>query len=95
MVGIYCHLFLDPELVGRWRRDREDLSVEFDGVGNARLTSGTDPASRGTYRINGESIIVIWSDTSRQEATYGIEGDSLTFEWPEFSETFLRVPDDS
>ena len=30
-----------------------------------------------------------------RRVTYRIEGDSLTFEWPEFSETYRRVPDDS
>ena len=38
---IYCHLFLDPELVGRWKSYRdENLFLRFDRIGRVQVTSG-------------------------------------------------------
>ncbi len=37
---VYCHLFLDPRLVGQWTSDSDDVRlVEFDKVGNATGTN--------------------------------------------------------
>ncbi len=37
---VYCHLFLDPRLVGRWRRDSKPMVLQFDRIGNVRAVEG-------------------------------------------------------
>ncbi len=93
---IYCHLFLDPKLVGRWQGDGNDVRlVEFDKIGNA---SGTNELGEiwisGTYRIDGSTLIIDWSNIEElARLSYRIEGDSATFDSP--ANTYHRVPDDS
>ncbi len=92
---IYCHLFLDPRLVGRWKGGGIDTLLEFDRVGNV---SGVDALNRatGTYRIDGSTIILDWSHLEGvTHLPYRIEGDSLMTDLPGFPKTFRRVPDDS
>ena len=62
---IYCHLFLDPRLVGKWAgevtTDVEELlcirgTYEFDQVGNIHATLDTGDEWAGRYRIEGNSL---------------------------------------
>ena len=93
---VYCHLFLDPRLVGRWTSDSDDVrAVEFGKVGSA---TGIDALGeiwiRGTYRIDGSTLIIDWSNIEElARLSYRIEGDSATFDSP--ANTYRRVPDDS
>ena len=61
---LYCHLFLDPRLVGQWTSDSDDVRlVEFDKVGNATgINELGEIWIRGTYRIDGSTLIIDWSN---------------------------------
>ncbi len=98
---VYCHLFLDPKLVGRWRRDSEPMVLQFDRIGNVRLVEGE--LHTGTYRIDGTTLIFVWpeeEDPDEHELTYEV-GDTLSIEMGEVGEvdyarhSYRRVPDDS
>ncbi len=101
---VYCHVFLDPELVGRWSetravRDIGGLELKFDKVGNVWSTAfkpfGTRPEfyldiREGTYRIDGDSLIGTLRENG--ETTYRIEEDTLTVLDSSGPETFRRGP---
>ena len=93
---IYCHLFLDPRLVGRWRRDSKPMVLQFDRIGNVRAVEGE--LHTGTYRIDGTTLIFVWPEEENpNETTYEV-GDTLSIEIGEVDHarnTFHRVPDDS
>ncbi len=89
---VYCHLFLDPELVGRWKRDSGDIVNEFDRVGIWQVTERDRKAS-GTYRVDGDVLIMEFDRVAvGGTVAYRIEGDILTFD---MHQTYRRVPDDS
>ncbi len=93
---VYCHLFLDPRLVGQWTSDSDDVRlVQFDKVGNATgINELGEIWIRGTYRIDGSTLIIDWSNIEKMaRLSYRIEGDSATFDSP--ANTYRRVPDDS
>ena len=74
----YCHLFLDPRLVGRWTGHVEGYPpsehvIEFDRLANVEVVSKADPNSQlvsfrfvrdvaGTYSVDGSSLSIVWSD---------------------------------
>ncbi len=101
---IYCHLFLDPRLVGRWESDGGDsksMMLQFDRIGNVRAVGG-EPHT-GTYRIDGTTLILAFPEAEiPNEMAWAYEvGDTLSIEVGEVGEvdrariTFHRVPDDS
>ncbi len=98
---VYCHLYLDPRLVGRWRRDSKPMVLQFDRIGNVRLVEGE--LHTATYRIDGTTLIFVWpeeEDPDEKKTTYEV-GDTLSIEIGEVGDvdharnTFHRVPDDS
>ncbi len=54
---VYCHLFLDPRLVGRWKHDSDDFVNEFDRVGNL-LWTAHERIAACTYRVDGDVLIM-------------------------------------
>ena len=106
---VYCHLFLDPRLVGgQWHslvhRHGPGLVIMFDRLGN--MTRGLVPSPEAdggatyaiyaTYRIDGDSLIVTSPEDGEHAWTYTMVGDTLTLDSPGASEsTYRRVPDDS
>ncbi len=100
---VYCHLFLDPELVGRWTSQVHGAGIEikFDRLGNMRtnvvllpigMLGDVKKPTYATYRIDGASLIVTSPERGKKVRIYSIEGDSLTFGSPD--ESYRRVPDD-
>lgn len=94
---VYCRLFLDPQLVGQWETSpSESFGFEFDRVGNAFLGSSQRvDLPVGTYRIDGGSLIVVWSgepppDEWRQ--VYRVEGKLLTMGEGNNQTAYRRVP---
>ncbi len=104
---IYCHLFLDPRLVGRWERTAPiapSVFLEFDKVGNMKLEK--EWRVRGRYRVDGKRLTLfsdgkpVWEDHFVVALTvdldsYRIVGDTLTLLDSPGPETYRRVPDDS
>ena len=102
---VYCHLLLDPRLVGRWELEDRELYLAFDRVGNVvskdKSILGMMGASRlseipATYSIDGNSLIIAWWYGSLDSYEYRIEGDSLRLD-EEAGPALIyhRVPDDS
>ncbi len=107
---VYCHLFLDPRLVGRWEGQvsgslstfdvrHTGYVINFDKVGNTRSTKESWTTSRasisvGTYRIDGNSLTIVWPHGVWSNV-YRVEGDTLTLLDSSGPETYRRVPDDS
>ncbi len=105
---IYCHLYLDPRLVGRWEfvaHGDEHGFIEFEKLGSAHLktTDGRGSDMTGSYRIEESSILVSWIGGDREVSaktvvTYRIDRDVLIVGDPSdpFSTSFYRrLPDDS
>ena len=105
---VYCHVFLDPQLVGRWSEARAVPDVgwrelKFDKVGNLLTTTFSPSQARPglysqrvqecTYRIDGDSMILTRENGESGQAIYRIEGDTLTSGSSDI--TYRRVPDDS
>ncbi len=104
---VYCHLFLDPRLVGRWERTdpiAPSVFLEFDKVGNMKLEK--EWRVRGRYRVDGKELTLfsdgkpVWEDhfvvLMVDVDSYRIVGDTLTFDSPRVARgTYRRVPDDS
>ncbi len=85
---IYCHLFLHPELVGRWRSDKDhDLFLQFDRIGRLQMTWASEQMNvTETYSIHGSTFGCL-----SHEVPYRItRGNILTFP---SGETYRRVPD--
>ncbi len=75
---VYCHLFLDSRLVGRWKGLISESSrlwalhtvyvIEFDKIGNVR------------------SVATLWATATPRSTvsvgTYSIDGNSLDIAWP-------------
>ncbi len=96
---LYCHLFLDPRLVGRWESDGGDskpMMIQFDRIGNVRAVEGE--LHTGTYRIDGTTLILAFPEQENpNEMAYEV-GDTLSLERDGedgYRITFRRVPDDS
>ncbi len=98
---VYCHLYLDPRLVGRWRRDSKPMVLQFDRIGNVRAVEGELHTGTGTYRIDGTTLILAFPEEENpNEMAYEV-GDTLSIEVGEVGEldhariTLHRAPDDS
>ncbi len=105
---LYCQLFLDPRLVGRWSQtpgDDNRIVISFDRLGDYRhwvrrppemRPAFRDIATEGNYRIDGDSIVVTAREIGKTVLTYRIDGDTLTFNPPGSAQSiYHRVPDDS
>ncbi len=83
---IYCYLFLDPRLVGRWEGPITSLPlsykphtiytsqrvIKFDKVGDVQSTTTRWAASRPSSQPEGLVSV----------GTYRIDGNSFTIVWP-------------
>ncbi len=105
---VYCHLYLDPRLVGRWERApvAPPLFLEFDRVGNMEFQQDQESRVRGRYRVDGKELTLfsdgkpVWEDhfvvLMVDVDSYRIVGDTWTFDSPRVARgTYRRVPDDS
>ena len=105
----YCHLFLDPRLVGRWRGSvsssiPSEHEIEFDKLGHVSVVSMEHPRptfrlvsdKTGTYGVDGKSLAIVWSDgTEPPKVDYQIAGASLMLGWSSNSEiTYQRARDE-
>ena len=105
---VYCHLFLDPELVGRWKSEAHPVpdvvlpgpELKFDKVGNVWSTAFKPFGTRPEFYLDiREGTYRIDGDSligtlqENGETTYRIEEDTLTFGSSDI--TYRRVPDDS
>ena len=97
--NIYCHLFLDPQLVGRWRRevpgDRGGHAIEFDRIGNFQ----NDRGARSRYRIDGKALVIMpegddEASRSVKFYAYRVKGVSLALASSDGVEMFRRIPDE-
>lgn len=89
---IYCRLFLDPRLVGRWKSD--NMVIQFDRIGNVRVT-GLDTPRTGTYSIDGDTLIVAFPEEENPNELTSEAGDALSIERGGLQAILRRVPDDS
>ncbi len=107
---VYCHLFLDPRLVGKWKLEGGEQYLAFDRLGNVvseNKAKGTvivnsTPRLRGEtlgiYSIDGNSLTIdVWGEDTYQ---YQIELNSLRLRYETLrghylpAATFRRVPDE-
>ena len=101
----YCHLFLDPRLVGRWACVDRVLLLEFDRVGNVAsviLIGDLEDRVSGIYSIDGNSLTMAWTNGDLPDVyRYRIDRNLLRL-YDESSrlhhtycQTYRRVSDDS
>ena len=70
--------------------------MEFDRIGNVRASVEGGPLRTGTYRIDGSTLIRVWSEKEEPNAqAYKVVGDTLWIDGIGSPNTFHRVPDDS
>lgn len=93
---VYCHLFLDPRLVGRWRIQQPPpyykpnyavgSIIKFDRVGNVRLTKIVIRLipPRGTEPESDANV-----------GTYRTDGNSIDIAWPRVWSVVYRVEGDT